>query len=160
LQTEDLKDVAKFVPGLALAASTGALGTQVSLRGVGTSAINAGIDASVALNVDGLQITQSLAYASAMFDVGQVEVLKGPQALFYGKNSPGGVISLRTADPTDKFEVIARYGHEFEAQENRSELIISGPVTDTLKLRLAGLYDVEQGFYKNVAFADPGTGAV
>lgn len=160
LQTQDLKDVAKFVPGLALAASTGALGTQVSLRGVGTSAINAGIDASVALNVDGLQITQSLAYASAMFDVGQVEVLKGPQALFYGKNSPGGVISLRTADPTDRFEVIARYGHEFEAQEDRSELIISGPVTGTLKLRLAGLYDVVQGFYKNVAFAAPGTGAV
>jgi iron complex outermembrane receptor protein len=158
LQTSDLRDVAKLVPGLSLAASTGALGTQVSLRGVGTSAINAGIDASVALNVDGLQITQSLAYASAMFDVGQVEVLKGPQALFYGKNSPGGVISLRTADPTDKFELIARYGHEFEANEDRTELIISGPVTDTLKLRLASMYDVSQGFYRNNAFTLPGTG--
>src|ERR1700759_2487016 len=38
-QTQDLKDIATFVPGLALAQSTGALGTQVSLRGVGTSAI-------------------------------------------------------------------------------------------------------------------------
>src|SRR2546430_8717056 len=59
-----------------------------------------------------------------MFDVGQVEVLKGPQALFYGKSSPGGVISLRTADPTDKFEVIARAGYDAEARERRGELIL------------------------------------
>ncbi|CAN7580355.1 TonB-dependent receptor [Phenylobacterium sp. LjRoot225] len=159
-QTQDLKDIAKFVPGLSLAQGTGALGTQVSLRGVGTSAINAGIDASVSLNVDGMQITQSLAYASAMFDLGQAEVLKGPQALFYGKNSPGGVIALRTADPTDRFEVIARYGRELVAQEDRSELIISGPVTDTLRLRFAGMYDEAQGYFKNVAVAAPGAGAL
>jgi iron complex outermembrane receptor protein len=141
VQVKDLKDIAKLVPGLNLAQNTGALGTQVSLRGVGTSAINAGIDASIALNVDGLQITQGVAYGSALFDVGQVEVLKGPQALFFGKNSPGGVIAVRTADPTDRFELSARYGHEFQAQQARTEVIVSGPITEGLLARLSGLYD-------------------
>ena len=158
--TTDLKDVANIVPGLKLSVANGILGTQVSLRGVGTTAINVGIDASVALNVDGLQITQSTAFASAVFDLAQIEVLKGPQSLFYGKNSPGGVIALHTADPTDKFELIGRYGHELEAHENREELIISGPVTDTLKLRLAGFYDTQDGYFHNIAVAVPGLGGV
>jgi iron complex outermembrane recepter protein len=60
-----------------------------------------------------------------MFDLQQIEVLKGPQALFYGRSSPGGVIVLRTADPTDEFEVMARVGYEVEGREGRGELVVS-----------------------------------
>src|SRR6202000_2068844 len=102
-----------------------------------TSALDPGVDQSVSLNIDGLQLSQGLAYASSFFDMQQVEVLKGPQALFYGKSSPGGVISIRTADPTDRFEVIARAGYEFDASERQGQFIVSGPITDTLKARFA-----------------------
>jgi iron complex outermembrane receptor protein len=159
-QTQDLKDIQKLVPGLLLGRSVASVGTQVSLRGVGTSSLDAGIDQSVALNIDGLQLTQGLAYSAGLFDLAQVEVLKGPQALFYGKNSPGGVISLRTADPTNEFELIGRGGHEFVAPENRGELIISGPVTDTLRLRLATMYDQDDGYFRNRAVPQSGTGAL
>jgi iron complex outermembrane receptor protein len=159
-QTQDLKGIAALVPGLAFGDSVLATGTQVSLRGVGTSALDPGVDASVSLNIDGLQLSQGLAYSSAFFDMSQVEVLKGPQALFYGKSSPGGVISIRTADPTDKFEVIARAAYEFEAHERQGQIIISGPVTDTLKLRLASQFDSQDGFYDNVATALPGFGGL
>jgi iron complex outermembrane receptor protein len=158
LQTQDLKDVAKLTPGLTLGSSVLSVGTQVSLRGVGTSALDPGVDASVALVVDGLQLSQGLAYTSGMFDVGQIEVLKGPQSLFYGKTSPGGVISVRTADPTNKFEVIARAGYEVEAREKRGELIVSGPITDTLKARVAGMVYDTDGFYRNPAVGIPAQG--
>jgi iron complex outermembrane receptor protein len=157
-QTQDLKDIAKLVPGLALGSSLLSIGTQVSIRGVGTSTFNPGIDQSVALNIDGLQLSQGLAYSSGVFDMGQVEVLKGPQSLFYGKSSPGGVISIRSADPTDKFEVIGRVGYEFEAQEKQAQIIVSGPVTDSLKLRLATQWDSQEGFYENVAVGVPAFG--
>jgi iron complex outermembrane recepter protein len=158
LQFQDLRNLNARVPGLQIGESNLSVGTQVSLRGIGTNTLNAGVDQSVSLNLDGLQLTQGLAYGSAMFDVGQVEVLKGPQALFYGKNSPGGVISVRTADPTDAFELIGRYGHEFEARENRGELIFSGPVNDQLRLRLATLWYQSDGFFFNKGFATPGLG--
>jgi iron complex outermembrane receptor protein len=159
-QTTDLKDVSAFVPGLSLSQTLASSGIQVSLRGVGTNSQGAGIDASVALNVDGLQITQGIAYSSAIFDLAQVEVLKGPQALFYGKNSPGGVISLRSADPTDKFELIGSEGYEIEAAEHRAQFIISGPVTDSLRLRLATQYDTQKGYFTNDAVATPGFGGL
>jgi iron complex outermembrane receptor protein len=159
-QTNDLRDIVNMVPGLTFGETPVSTGAQISLRGVGTSSLALGVEQSVSLNQDGLQLTQGITFRGAMFDVGQVEVLKGPQSLFYGKSSPGGVISIRTADPTDKAEVIARFGFEPEALEKRGELIVSGPVSDTLKLRLASMYDDQEGYFKNPAMAIPGTGAM
>src|SRR5690606_10727717 len=111
-QVHDLYTLATRVPGLLIGEQVGVLGPGVTLRGIGTTAFNPAIDQSVSLNVDGLQLSQGFAYQAAMFDVGQVEVLKGPQALFFGKNSPAGVISLRSADPTNEAELIVRTGYE------------------------------------------------
>lgn len=160
LQTSNLQDLQKLVPGLNLGHAVLSIGTLVSIRGVGTASLDPGVDQSVSLNLDGMALGQGLAFSSAMFDVGLVEVLKGPQVLFYGKSSPGGVISIRTADPTSDYEVIARAGYEFEAREGRGELIVSGPLTDTLKGRFAAMYSAGDGFFKNVAVATPGTGGV
>jgi iron complex outermembrane receptor protein len=158
--TDDLYTVAQRVPGLLIGTSLAANGLQVSIRGVGTTANNATVDNSIALNVDGLQLTQGLAYGIGMFDVAQVEVLKGPQALFYGKNSPAGVISLRSADPTSEFEATTRVGYEYEAEEKVGEFILSGPVSDSLKLRLATRYSDQDGFFTNDAVVIPGLASI
>jgi iron complex outermembrane receptor protein len=160
MQVTELTDLPKITPGLNFGHSLLSIGTFVSIRGIGTSSSDPGVDQSVSLNIDGLSLGNGLAFSSGLFDVGQVEVLKGPQALFYGKSSPGGVISLRTADPTDQFEVIGRGAYEFESANPRGELIVSGPVTDSLKLRLATMYQSPEGYFNNVATALPDTGAL
>ncbi|MDB6162536.1 MAG: hypothetical protein JWO04_6242 [Gammaproteobacteria bacterium] len=160
LQVTELTDLPKLAPGLNLGHSLLSIGTLVSIRGIGTASQDPGVDQSVSLNLDGMSLGNGLAFNSGLFDVGQIEVLKGPQALFYGKSSPGGVISIRTADPTDRFEVIGRAAYEFESVNPRGELIVSGPVTDTLKLRLAGMYSTADGYFDNVGTPLPGTGVV
>jgi iron complex outermembrane recepter protein len=158
MQTVDITDLATIVPGLQFGRNLLSIGTQVSLRGIGSSSYDQGVDSSVALNIDGMEPSSGLAFESGLFDLGLIEVLKGPQALFFGKSTPGGVISLRTADPTDQFEVIAREAYEVEAQTNRQEAIISGPATDTLKLRLAAMYSSSKGYFYERAEALPGFG--
>lgn len=160
LQVTQIADLPKLVPGLVLGNNLLSIGTLVAIRGIGTSSSDPGVDQSVSLNIDGMSLGNGLAFSSGLFDVQQVEVLKGPQALFYGKSSPGGVISLRTADPTDDTQVIARAGHEFEADEARGELIASGPLSETLKARVAGMYSTARGFFRNNAVAIPGSGAI
>jgi iron complex outermembrane receptor protein len=150
LQVKDMKDVASLVPGLSFGDNFLSIGTQVSLRGVGTNAYDPGVDQSITLVLDGLSLANGLAFMSGTFDAGQIEVLKGPQSLFYGKAAPGGVISIRTADPTDTPEIIMRAGYEFEARERRGEMIVSGPLSDTVKARVAGFYSKQDGFYKNI----------
>ena len=160
LQVTDMTDLPKLVPGLNFGHSLLSIGTLVSIRGIGTASQDPGVDQSVSLNIDGLTLGNGLAYSSGLFDLGSIEVLKGPQALFYGKSSPGGVIAIHTADPTDRFELIGRGEYEFESANPRGELIVSGPVSDTLKLRLATMYSAADGYFNNVATALPGTGAV
>jgi iron complex outermembrane receptor protein len=158
LQTTDIADLPRLVPGLNLGQSVLSIGILVAVRGVGTSAADPGVDQSVSLNIDGLSLGHGLAFQSGMFDLQQIEVLKGPQALFYGKSSPGGVIALRTADPTDKREVIARAGYEFEGREGRGELILSGPLSDGFKARLATMLSKGDGYFYNHARGLPGSG--
>jgi len=69
-------------------------------------------------------------------------VLKGPQAMFYGKSATAGVIALRTR-PIDQRARgdRPRAGYDFESLSKRGEAILSGPrVSDTLKLRLSTMY--------------------
>jgi outer membrane receptor protein involved in Fe transport len=157
-QITDISRIVGEVPGLSLGYTSGVIGALVSIRGVGTNAIDAGVDQSVALNIDGVQFSQGAAYRSGMFDLAQAEVLKGPQALFFGKNAPGGVIALTTADPGTQTEIVLRSGYEFEARNWRSEGIVSGPVTPELGLRLAAMYSNDDGFYKNTAIANTALG--
>lgn len=159
-QVTDLYDIGSMTPGVVLGLGSLEVGTQVSIRGVGTSSLDPGIDQSTALNLDGLNLTQGSAYSVGVFDMAQVEVLKGPQALFYGKNSPAGVIAIRTNDPGDELEVIGRLGYESVAKEWRTEGIVSGPLGPSAGLRLAARYADYGGFFKNAAVPDTRTGAV
>ncbi|MFO7603499.1 MAG: TonB-dependent receptor [Gammaproteobacteria bacterium] len=158
----DVKGIADKVPGLNFSGGPLASGVLVSLRGIGTGTNNSAVDQSVALVADGMQFTQGLAFQAATFDLAQVEVLKGPQALFFGKAAPAGVIAARTADPGDEFEARVRLGHEFEGEETLGEVILSGPVTETLGLRLAAQFSDMDGYFKNEAQAAsiPGLGSL
>jgi iron complex outermembrane recepter protein len=155
----DINDIAKFAPGLQVGQNVLSTGTQISIRGYGTSASDPGVDQSVALSIDGFTFSQGLAFESGMFDLQQIEVLKGPQALFFGKSSPGGVIALRSADPGNELEVIARAGYEFEAREKRGELVVSTPIGAGAGVRLAGQVWDRDGFFYNRATALANTGA-
>ena len=155
-----LFDVAKKTVGLKLGIASVESGALISIRGFGTTATDPGVDQSVSLNLDGIQLTEGFSYNIGTFDMQQIEVLKGPQALFFGKASPAGVVSIRTADPGDHFELIARTAYEKEAKESRNELILSGPLTDTLGVRVAGLYDHFGGFFYNKGTPNLASGAL
>lgn len=155
-----LKTLTDEVPSLQMGSNILDYGTQVSIRGIGNTTLNETIDQSVALNVDGMQINQGLAYSAGLFDVGQIEVLEGPQDLFYGSSAVGGVIAIHTADPTDTPELIAGLGYETEAQEKQYTFIASGPVSDTLKLRLATQFSNELGDFDNRAVGIPAEGGL
>ena len=65
--------------------------------------------------------------------------------IYFGKASPGGVVVIQTANPTPRFSLIGRAGYEAEADTKQTELIVSGPLTNTLGARLAGRYSHSLG---------------
>ena len=147
----DLTRIAQLVPQVILAQADSGTGASFSIRGLGTSFLDPGLDQSVLVVLDGAPISRGQIVLMGMFDLAQVEVLKGPQALYFGKNSPAGVVSLTSAAPTDKLSGYARLGYEFHARERFAEAAVSGPITETLKGRFAIRGTDMRGWMKNVA---------
>ncbi len=83
------------IPGLVVN-NVGMFGAGFSLRGV---ADQAGGGSAVATHVNGVYLGDAQLAISRMFDIGRIEVLKGPQGTLYGQNSTGGSINLITRPP-------------------------------------------------------------
>ena len=146
---EGIKDIATIVPGMVASKTISGTSGFIYLRGVGTGSGNPAFDQAVAINVDGMGINSAQMLNAGMFDLRQIEVLKGPQALFYGKNSPGGVIAIHTNDPGDEFELELTGMYETVAEETTLRGIISGPLSDTLGARIAfGRSDADDSWIK------------
>ena len=86
-----LSSLSQQVPSLIIAESGVQTGGSTTLRGVGASNFNPTSDQLVSVNVDGIQVSQGNILRLGQYDLERLEVLKGPQTLFFGKNSPGAV---------------------------------------------------------------------
>lgn len=145
-----LDEVSRMVPQLIIAPVGSSIqGGIVTIRGISGPEQNPFADQAVAFNIDGEQIAKVSVRRMSDYDVSQVEVLKGPQALFFGKNSPAGVISIKTNDPTDHLAAGVSTGYEFNAAETRTEAYVSGPIVDHLGGRLAGYYSRMDGWLED-----------
>jgi iron complex outermembrane recepter protein len=149
------EELQSATPGLIVTRGSSGSGADLRLRGIGTTFSSIGIEQSVAVIIDGVYYGQGRVLNEALEDVNRIEVLKGPQALFFGKNSTAGVISITTEDPGKEFELKARAGYEFRSRERTGLFVVSGPVSDTIGLRLAlDSRHMDDGYVRNEA--EPG----
>lgn len=140
IQRQDISSLEKLsakLPQLIITRSSNGSGASLSIRGIGSNFSSIGIEQSVAVIVDGAYYGHGRVLEEGFFDLGRIEMLKGPQALFFGKNATAGVISITSADPTSQPEFRMRAGYEFNAEQVFGEFVASGPLTDTLSARLA-----------------------
>lgn len=148
--TRDLDQLTTRIPGVQIGhAAGGGAGGSIFIRGVGNLAVDYGADQPVSLVIDGMSFSRGHMLDTGFFDLESVEVLKGPQALFFGKNSPAGVIAVTSVTPEVGAEMngFARASYEFVTEDPVLEAGLSFPVGDTLALRVAGRYQNMQGGY-------------
>lgn len=151
----DLTELADLASAVQLYPASSGAGANFVVRGIGSTTLDPGVNTSVAINLDGMSINRGRIVRQAMFDMSNVEVLKGPQALFFGKNSPAGVVSINSNGPGDEWEFIGSLFYEFEAREFIGEAIVSGPINDKVGFRLAYQGSTGSGWIKNVAEPQP-----
>lgn len=147
-------DIVSRIPTLNVQVGGSGAGAQISLRGVGSSNISAAFDSAVALDFDGVQVSTGRLLQAGFVDPAQIDVLKGPQSLYFGKSASAGVLQIRSADPTATWQYGATGSYEFEEKGYLIGGYISGPLTDTFGIRIAGQYnDVKE--YVKIAPSTP-----
>jgi outer membrane receptor protein involved in Fe transport len=151
----DLTKIGELAPQVIIGTTSTGTGALLTIRGISSSPLDAGIDQSVSVDIDGVQVSRGRIITASFFDIQQVQIMEGPQAVFFGKNSPAGVIAVQSVNPTSQLEGYVRGGYEFEANERFGEGAISGPLTDTLKARLALRVSDMDGWIRNVASPQP-----
>ena len=148
---ERVDDFIGLTPGVTIANSQDSGSNFITIRGVSQTRNG---EPPVAVLIDGVLQVNARAFDQPLFDVDQIEVLKGPQGQLYGRNATQGAIIINTAGPTDEFEgyaqVTAATGGDYSVEGS-----VSGPISDNIGYRISGKYRDRDGQLDNVILDTP-----
>ncbi len=144
---DHLESVLSLAPNVNFS-SGASRGRYYQIRGIGErSQFVDPVNPSVGLRVDGIDMT-GLGGGAGLFDVQQVEVLRGPQGTRFGANALAGMINIESNAPTDEFEGMVS-GKLGNYNTRALGAAVSGAVSDKVKLRLAAHKNTSDGYMRN-----------
>ena len=149
------QDFIGLTPNVTIVDTANAGDTQVTIRGQYSTR---DAESSFAYVVDGVLLTNPNAFNGELFDVQQIEVLKGPQGAIYGRNAAAGAILVTTQRPSNDFE--AKIGGGV-GDDNlvKGQGMVSGPIIDDqLYGRISLSYRDTDGQFENKFTGDDDTG--
>lgn len=141
------QDFLNLTPNVTIATSGHAGDFFVNIRGQASVRQS---ESAVAVVIDGVQLATQNEFNGELFDIDQIEVLKGPQGAYYGRNAAAGAIVITTKAPTDTFEgqALASYGN---FNSSKANLSIGGPIIPgKLRFRAAASFADTDGSYTNI----------
>ncbi len=152
----DLNDMAAMVPSLSSGTVSAFKSASFAMRGVSETTIIVYKESPVGVTLDDFVLPSIQTSNLEMFDIEQIEVLRGPQGTLFGKNTTGGVINVRTKRPDlVDGEIDARYEYG-SFGTNKATVAINIPIQeDKLGFRFAGMYLKSDGYMKNGYVEDP-----
>ncbi len=138
-------DFVNLTPNVNLVETQNAGNAFVVIRGI-TQARNS--EPSVATVVDGVLQVNPAQFNQQLFDIEQIEVLKGPQGALYGRNAIGGAIIVTTREPGDTLEgsITAGIDNGFGYYVRGG---VSGPIGENGGFRLSGSWQDTDGYIPN-----------
>jgi len=140
----EISDLSGFAPNLFIA-NSGDNRNVTGIRGMVTTSY----DQSVATYVDGVAQFNLDTYIPQLNEIESIDIIRGAQGTFYGRNAMGGVINITTKKPTNTTQVnagvqIGNYG------QKRINAAVNAPIIKSkLFLGMSALHDQKNGFYTN-----------
>lgn len=158
LQVRDLQTLTYSAPNVSLDQVGTSRGTaNFSIRGLGVNSSIPSIDPTVGVFVDGVYIGVNNGLVFDVFDLGSVEVARGPQGILYGRNTTGGAVLINTGDPTPDLRANFRAFYEGPVDSGRGsgnfamQGVVSGPIIkDVLNFKIGAYVNKDEGYFKNL----------
>jgi iron complex outermembrane receptor protein len=148
-QITNIMDVARLAPNVQF----GEVGSYVgypnfTIRGIGINSSVRTVDPAVGVVVDGMPLAFPIGLILDTFDIGSIEILRGPQGVLQGRNSTGGAVTIQTRKPSNEFGLetsfVAGNGGRFDWTG-----LIEGPIhSDALRGKIAIAHRSLEGLHK------------
>ncbi len=152
-------DLATYTPGLALNSRYGPDKASFAIRGFSQDLNTAPTVAVYFAEVVAPRLQSNIgggngAGPGAVFDLQNIQVLKGPQGTLFGRNTTGGAILLVPQKPTDRLEgyVEGTYGNY---DEKRVQAVLNIPLADTFKVRFGLDRNKRDGYIRSFSGIGP-----
>jgi len=144
----DILSLSGRVPSLQVESSNGRYAPRFYIRGLGNVDFDFTASQPVSVVMDDIVLESVFLKGFPLFDVQQLEVLRGPQGTLFGRNTPAGVVKIDTTKPGDDFTgygslTYGNYG------SSRAEGGVTMPLSDTLSVRVAGLWNHRDDWVNN-----------
>ena len=144
-------DFIQLTSNVTLAESQSVSTSFLTIRGL--SQVRNG-EIPVAVVIDGVLQFNNRQFVQQLFDVEQIEVVKGPQGALYGRNATGGAVIINTKKPSNESEGYVKFGIG-KADEVVTEGSVSGAIIeDELYFRVSGRSINRDGYFTNVTRQD------
>lgn len=159
-QLQDLQTLSYAAPNVSLDTVGTFKGVaNFAIRGLGVNSSIPSIDPAVGLFVDGVFMGGNAGSVFDTLDLEQVGILRGPQGVSFGRNTTGGAIMVRTADPElnshGQWSGSAGLSYEGPVDSGRGtgqttvRGVINAPLTSNVSLRIAALHSDDGGYFRN-----------
>ena len=145
LNIRNFQEITSVVPGLSLTPNANGIGSSSSMRGINHDVNVSGENGTIQYYMNDAPVPSNLVL-QAMYDIGQIEVLRGPQGTLRGRATPSGSITIGLRQPN-----LNEIGGYFQGTEGSASLTnlqgaVSVPIIkDKLAARVAALYDFNRG---------------
>jgi len=135
---DDIRFLSARVPSLLIESSFGRTFPRFYIRGLGNTDFDLNASQPVSLVYDDVVLENPILKGFPVFDIGQVEVLRGPQGTLFGRNTPAGVVKFDSKKPTDVPDGYATFSY---ANMNTAQFegAIGGPIGSSWSARFSFL---------------------
>jgi iron complex outermembrane recepter protein len=145
LNLRNFQEITSVVPGLSLTPNANGIGSTSSMRGVNQDVNASGENGTIQFYFNDAPVGSNFVL-QAMYDIGQVEVLRGPQGTLRGRSTPSGSITVTPRRPNLSEVGGTVVGTVAEHGVTNFQFGLNVPViSDKLAIRVAGLTDRNRG---------------
>ena len=145
---DDIQALGVKVPGLYAESSNGRAAPRFYIRGLGNTDFDLAASQPVSVIMDDVVLENVILKSFPLFDIEQVEVVRGPQGTLFGRNTTAGIVKFSTAKPRQDFDAYTKFSLGNYGTRNAEAAVGSG-LTDELSARVSLLSQHRDDYINN-----------